>query len=103
MPSFRVTLPVHTLRPARRPPEVMEALLASVGSGHHVDDHRVDIVEGKPVVRARFSVGPGGPELEDAEAVVVARRAARDVGEVATCGPVALTRRIGNRWEPVRF
>lgn len=101
MPSYRIHLPVGTMLPGHVPGEVLDTLVAVVGSHVVVEHQDVEIVRGVPRAVVRFLVPATSRADEDALARRIADDVVTGVGEVATCGVPVITRRDGGRFLPL--
>ncbi len=102
--SYRVVLHIGALRAGHQPPEVLATAADAVASRYPVEDRRVDLLGGVPVVTVRFALpAPARGDQTRAAAwdVVDATRAAVD--EVAEVVEAHLAcRSARGRWLVVR-
>ena len=96
MSSYRATLTVTATAVGTPPWAVLATAVAAVAERAVVEDSGVRLVAGAPAVCGRY-VADG-----DAAAAATAAALLTAVAAIATTGAVALHRRDGGRWTPVR-
>lgn len=101
MPSYRVVVPIGTLRPGVTPLEVLPAVAEAVAAHADVEAKEVVLERGEPGARVRFGVTPTSRADEDRRARAAGRSAAEAAQLLAVTGITRLTRRCGQRWEPI--
>lgn len=100
MPSFRVVVPVGTVRVGHTPPQVMDAAVAAArASGHTVEAFDIEIVAGSPRVWVRFTVADAAASEEALEASEVGAQIAAAMDAIAHVGRGWVERRVGPRWQ----
>lgn len=100
MPSYRAQLNIMGLRPGNLPEAVMEAAVASLATGHHVDANQLDVVAGVPRITVRYTVEEDGNPDVRAVSSAAAMRAA--VENVAVTEKLVVLRRTKGRWIALR-
>jgi hypothetical protein len=101
VPSYRVVVPIGSLRSGVAPPDVLPAVVDAVAAHADVEAHEVVLTRGVPGVQIRFGVDPTSRADEDRRARAVAAAAVHAAGRVAETGRARLLRRAGQRWVAV--
>ncbi|MDN5822070.1 MAG: hypothetical protein L0H74_00045 [Brachybacterium sp.] len=109
MPSYRLHVPISTLRPGCSPVDVMEQAVLALGTLHVVEQREVEapLVAGRRVGRValRFAVDATTRAAEDAAArhglAVVIEHLEDTVASIGPDSAVVLTRGEGGRFRPL--
>lgn len=110
MPSYRMHLPIGTLRPGTSPADVMDQAVLALGTLHVVEQKEVEapLVGGRRVGRLalRFAVDATTRAAEDDAArhalAVVIEHLEDTVAEISPDSAVVLTIGQGGRFRPLR-
>lgn len=101
MPSFRAQLNIIGLKPGNPPEAVMDAAVAALSAGHHVEANQLDIVSGIPRITLRFMVADDEWTAENSRALRAATNMRHAVEDVADVERLRVLRRQRGRWAPV--
>jgi hypothetical protein len=95
VPSYRVSLAVGTLQPGTDPAAVLPTAADAARAHATVEAWDLGVVRGQARITVRFTVDDDGAAREVADGVLDA------VDRLADTWGARLTRRWGNRWEPL--
>lgn len=96
MPSYRVRMIPGVVHRGVDPADVLPAAVAAAREHTAVEAGQVDVERGRPVLTVRYEAA------DDVTAAQVGRAVVARVDELVDVETSRITRRAGNRWEPMR-
>ena len=102
MPSYRVAIDVHDVRPGVAPESLLPRAEELLAVGHRVEDRSIELVRGQPQIHLRFLVTGSHDVAEDDEAQDAVRALTVALAPIATLGRWTLRRGPGGHWRVIR-